>query len=79
MVNFPEPEVKRTSFTSDQKNTTHYFLFQMGLFYVNNSSRICLSQNYTFLSYENQLREKYFDYLLKSLKNWVKLRIKIPN
>ena len=37
----------------------------MCLFYVNNSSRTCLNQNYIFIVHKNQLREKYFDYLLK--------------
>ena len=32
----------------------------MGLFYVNNSFRTCLNQNKTFITYKNQLREKYF-------------------
>ena len=40
----------------------------MGLFKVDNSSRTYLNQNWTFTPYKNQLREKYFDYLLKKME-----------
>ena len=51
MVNFTEHEEERANFTSNLKKKhilclhNSLCLFQMGLFYLNNSSRTCLNQN----------------------------------
>ena len=49
------------------------FFIPKGLFQVNNRSRTCLNQNWTFITYKNQLREKYSYFLLKKYVKSVKL------
>ena len=72
MVNFPEHKEKRANFTSNLKKHVvclhnSLCLFQMGLFYANNSSRTSLNQN-IFIPNKNQLREKYFNLFTESIK-----------